>query len=235
MHILVAEDEKDILNLITEQLRMEGYTIYQAFSGLEAWNLFQKETIDLALLDVMMPGMDGLTLLRKIRETSEIPVIFLTARGEEMDKVSGLSLGADDYMVKPFSLAELSARVAVQLRHLKKIKRPDVKEDIIICGELCLDRLHGTLHKRGKLIELNAKEYLLLTYMMENQEIILTKRQMYQAVWEEEYIYDDNTVMVHLSHIRNKIEDNAKEPQYMITFRGVGYKLTDPIKSEHYE
>jgi len=228
VNILVAEDEKNILDLITEQLKMEGYTIYQASSGLKAWNIFQKETIDLALLDIMMPGMDGLTLLRKIRENSEIPVIFLTARGEEMDKVSGLSLGADDYMVKPFGLAELSARVAVQLRHLNKVKQPDSNVEILVCGELCLDKLHGILRKRGNEIELNAKEYLLLAYMMENQELIITKRQMYQAVWEDKYIYDDNTIMVHLSHIRNKIEENSKEPQYLITFRGVGYKLTHP-------
>lgn len=228
MNILVAEDEKDILNLITQQLKMEGYSIYSCASGLEAWRIFQEETIDLVLLDVMMPGMDGLTLLRKIRESRDTPVIFLTARGEEMDKVSALSLGADDYMVKPFSLAELSARVAVQLRHVKKLKQSNTKADILICGDLCLNKLHGLVQKKGKEIELNAKEYQLLAYMMENEGIILTKKQMYQAIWEDKYVYDDNTIMVHLSHIRNKIEDNPKEPQYLITFRGVGYKLKTP-------
>ncbi len=225
MNILVAEDEKDILNLIMEQLKLEGYTVFLADNGLEAWKIFTKESIDLAILDVMMPGIDGLTLLKKIREKSEIPVIFVTARGEEIDKVSGLLLGADDYIVKPFSLSELSARVSVQIRHLEKHAK-ERKDTILICGDLCLDKQKGMLIKRGKEIELNAKEYLLLVYLMENQGLIITKKQMYQAVWKEEYVYDDNTIMVHLSHIRNKIEDNPKEPNYLITFRGVGYKLT---------
>lgn len=224
MKILVADDETDILNLIKLHLSEEGYDVITATDGMTAFHLFEEGNVDMAILDIMMPGMDGLTFLRKIRETSQIPVIFITARGDEIDRVAGLSQGADDYLVKPFGLAELSARVAVQIRHLKREKQSQ-KTDIYQLGETQIDLIAGTVKRNGEDIALNAKEFLLLKYLIENRDKILTKKQIYEAVWGEEYLYDDNTIMVHLSKLRSKIEKNPKEPEYLITMKGIGYKL----------
>lgn len=233
--ILVAEDEKDIRDLIVEQLKIDGYSIYEAKDGIEALEIFKTKEIDLALLDVMMPKLDGFNLLRKIRLTSYVPVVFLTARGEEMDKVLGLELGADDYLLKPFSIAELRARITAQLRRTKVYSNENkIAAQNIKCGDLILDKDACCLYKKGKQIVLNAKEYLILNYLMESQGKVFTKKQLYQAVWEEDYFYDDNTIMVHISHIRNKIEDDPKNPKYLITIRGIGYKFAklEDVKHE---
>lgn len=231
MKILVAEDEKDIRQLIKTQLAAEGYEVLTAEDGMEALAMFQREQPDLALLDVMMPKMDGFTLLRKIRETSEMPVIFVTARGEEMERVCGLSLGADDYLVKPFGLAELSARVSVQLRHLKRREAFENQEKeehpLLICGDIVLDPVAGTVKKGERLLDFHAKEYLILKFLLEHKGQILTKKQIYQSIWEEDYMADENTVQVHLSHIRSQIENDPKHPEYLVTFRGIGYRLSE--------
>lgn len=229
MNILVAEDEKDIRNLLKLKLEEAGYDVFAAKDGLEAEEIIQKEEIHLAVLDVMMPRLDGFNLLRRIRETSSIPVIFLTARGDEMDKVLGLGLGADDYLVKPFSMAELLARVGAQLRRNHEYASPEkaVSSEIKI-GSLRLDKNGCCVYKNGVPVELNAKEFKLLCYLMENPERVFTKRQLYSAVWDEDVYYDDNTVMVHISHIRNKIEADPKNPQYIKTIRGIGYKFHKP-------
>ena len=225
--ILVAEDEEDIRNMIAEQLNMEKHQVITVGDGYAALQIFQKEKIDLAILDIMMPLMDGLTLLRKIREKSDMPVILVTARGEEMDRVAGLSMGADDYLVKPFSLAELSARVGVQLRHLQRNTRTaEAQEEWLECGKLRLNEIYSAAFLGEQELTLSAKEFLLLKYFMENKERVLTKKQIYQTVWQEEYVYDDNTIMVHISRLRNKIEDNSKQPKYLLTIKGIGYKLT---------
>ncbi len=186
----------------------------------------QNKAIDLAVLDVMMPRLDGFNLLRKIRQTSNIPVIFLTARGDEMDKILGLGIGADDYLVKPFSMAELLARVNAQLRRNLEYsnQKPPTGNKIEYAG-LCLYKDACCVYKDAALIELNAKEYLLLKYFMENPERVFTKKQLYRAVWDEDVFFDDNTIMVHISHIRNKIEADPKNPRYIKTIRGIGYKF----------
>lgn len=228
MKILIAEDEEDLRFIIGNQLREEGYEVYEAADGLEAMEIFKKEDINICLFDIMMPGLDGISLMRKIREVSNIPVIFLTARGYEADKVSGLLLGADDYIVKPFGMAELLARIAVQTRRIKGRNIPDDAENkIITCRDIEYDKRSGSIKKRGEELKLNAKEYLLLAYLLENKGMLLTKKQLYNAVWNEEYIYDANTVMVHISRLRNKLEDNPKQPEYVITCKGIGYKLTE--------
>jgi len=186
----------------------------------------QNKAIDLAVLDVMMPRLDGFNLLRKIRQTSNIPVIFLTARGDEMDKILGLGIGADDYLVKPFSMAELLARVNAQLRRNLEYsnQKPPTGNKIEYAG-LCLDQDACCVYKDAALIELNAKEYLLLKHFMENPERVFTKKQLYRAVWDEDVFFDDNTIMVHISHIRNKIEADPRNPHYIKTIRGIGYKF----------
>jgi len=235
MNILIAEDERDLLELLHDNISREGHTVFVADNGREAWEIFEKEPIDLCILDVMMPEIDGLELIQNIRKASEVPVIFLTARGDDTDKVLGLTLGADDYLVKPFSMSELKARIQVQVRHLQKNKREDnspLQQSVLKCGELSLHLNEAVCYKNNQVINLLAKEYLLLKMFMENIGHVYTKKQLYNAVWQEEYYYDDNTVMVHLSHLRNKIEDNPKNPIYLITIRGIGYKLVNPTQDQ---
>lgn len=228
MNILIAEDEQDISALLKINLQQEGYSVFIARDGLEALDILQKEEIDLAVLDVMMPKLDGFNLLRKIRETNNLPVIFLTARGEDMDKILGLGLGADDYLIKPFSMPELSARIAAQLRRYIDYSSPKQAAATIVFGDLMLDLNSYTVSKGDTIIALNAKEFKLLEFFMKNPERVFTKKQLYRAVWEEESYYDDNTIMVHISHIRNKIEADPKNSAYIVTIRGIGYKFQRP-------
>jgi len=226
MKILIADDEEDIRNLIKISLEENGYTVLTAQNGKEAWDILTAEDVQLAILDVMMPVMDGFNLLRKIREHSTIPVIFLTARTDDMDKVLGLGLGADDYIAKPFSVAELVARVGAQLRRSNEYLSPKGKTSAAITyGDLSIDKEKCCAYKDGEPIELGAKEYKLLLHFMEHPERVFTKRQLYQAVWDEEYYFDDNTIMVHISRVRNRIEDDPQRPKYLKTIRGIGYKL----------
>lgn len=218
MKILIAEDDKDLRKLLNEQLTGEGYTVIPAADGLQAYELFRSEAPDMALLDVMMPFMDGFSLLTKIRETSEMPVIFLTAKGDETDKVSGLRLGADDYLVKPWSMNELLARIEVQKRHIKQNTAA-----VTIAGDLKMDFTNGMIEKNGKPLSLNAKEYHILKYLSENAGRVVTKKQIYRAVWRDEYVYDDNTVMVQISHLRAKIDD--EEHKHIDTLVGIGYRF----------
>lgn len=226
MNILIADDENDIRNLVKISLEENGYTVLTAQDGKEAWDILSTHDVHLAILDVMMPVMDGFNLLCKIRQHSTLPVIFLTARTDDMDKVLGLGLGADDYIAKPFSIAELVARVGAQMRRNNEYLSPrGASTPCIVYGDLTLDKEKCCVFKNGEPIELGAKEYKLLLHFMEHPERVFTKRQLYQAVWDEEYLYDDNTIMVHISRIRSRIEDDPQRPGYLKTIRGIGYKL----------
>ena len=228
MTILIAEDENDIRNLLKISLAESGYAVVAAKDGKEAWEMMRTHPVDLAILDVMMPVLDGFNLLRKIREGSTIPVIFLTARTDDMDKILGLGLGADDYLSKPFSMAELLARVSAQLRRSNEYLLPKEKASaIIVYGDLSIDYDKCCAYKAGALIELGAKEFKLLLHFMKHPEKVFTKRQLYHAVWDEDFYYDDNTIMVHVSRLRSKIEDDPGKPRYLKTIRGIGYKLHD--------
>lgn len=229
MKVLVAEDEKDIRNLLKLHLEENGYTVFTAADGLEALAIFKNNSINLGIFDVMMPRLDGFNLLRKIRETSQIPVIFLTARGNEMDKVLGLGLGGDDYLVKPFSMAELIARVSAQLRrNYEYSDNNQMMKFHLNVGNLYLDEDGCCLYVDGVLVELSAKEYLILQFLMKNSDKVFTKKQLYRQVWEEELYYDDNTIMVHISRLRNKLEADPRNPEYIKTIRGIGYKFQLP-------
>ena len=230
MKILIAEDDKDLRKLLYEQLTGEGYQVAAAADGLEAYERFKSEAPDMALLDVMMPYLDGFSLLTKIRETSEMPVIFLTAKGDESDKVSGLRLGADDYLVKPWSMNELLARIEVQKRHIRQNTSTDVitenvevASDAVSAGNLRMDFTNGIIENNGKPVSLSAKEYHILKYLSENAGRVLTKKQIYQAVWQDEYMYDDNTIMVQISHLRSKIDDELHK--HIDTLVGIGYRF----------
>ncbi|MBV1757467.1 MAG: response regulator transcription factor [Dethiosulfatibacter sp.] len=224
MNILIAEDERDLRDLLKLNLEKENYNIICAKNGIEALDLFNKDSVDLGIFDVMMPELDGFNLLRKIRETSDVPVIMLTARDTDMDKLLGFGLGADDYLVKPFSMVELIARVGVWMRRQSNSNQSSPK--LLTIGELTINTDACSVYKNDEQISLNAKEYLLLKHFMENPERVFTKKQLYSAVWDEDYYYDDNTIMVHISHIRAKIETNTKKPVYLKTIKGIGYKLS---------
>jgi len=224
MNILIVEDEQDIRELLEIHLSKEGYKIFTAADGVQALNIFEEKDIDIALLDVMIPEINGFNVLKKIRESSEIPVIFITAREEESDKILGLGLGADDYVIKPFSPIEIIARVKAQLRRYYKYSNKTHKTGIVI-GELMLDKESCGIYKNNIEVALNPKEYRLLEFILENPGKVYTKKQLYEIVWKNSYYGDSNTIMVHISHIREKIEVDPKNPKYLKTIRGIGYKM----------
>ena len=226
--ILVVDDNKDIVFSVSELLKYEGYTIEKAYDGMEALDVLERKQIDLILLDVMMPRLNGLSTLMKIRETKQIPVIILSAKTEESDKVSGLIMGADDYISKPYNPGELIARVKAQLRRYKMWSGgvPKEDEDMIVNGGLVLDRRQRIAIAEGTQVRLTAKEYSILELLMEHIGQVFSAEQIYERVWKEDADYSvENTVMVHIRHIREKIEIDTKNPRYVKVVWGIGYKM----------
>lgn len=224
-NILIADDEKDIRNLLKITFAENNYNVFCAENGKDAISIVEKEKIDLIILDVMMPILDGFNFLHKIRERKILtPVIFLTAKDSEMDKILGLGLGADDYLSKPFSTNELLARTKAVLRR-SKTYNDNVNNDILEYYGLKINQNTCCVYLDNELIELGAKEYNLLLFFIKNPEVIFTKKQLYKAIWSDDIYYDDNTIMVHISRVRSKIETNSQKPKYLKTIRGLGYKL----------
>ena len=226
--ILVVDDNKDIVFSVSELLKYEGYTIEKAYDGMEALDVLERKQIDLILLDVMMPRLNGLSTLMKIRETKQIPVIILSAKTEESDKVSGLIMGADDYISKPYNPGELIARVKAQLRRYKMWSGgvPKEDEDLIVNGGLVLDRRQRIAIAEGTQVRLTAKEYSILELLMEHIGQVFSAEHIYERVWKEDADYRvENTVMVHIRHIREKIEIDTKNPRYVKVVWGIGYKM----------
>lgn len=228
-NILLAEDDEDIVKLIRLYLENDSFNIFWAKDGIEALELFRREKIDLALVDIMMPRMNGYELTKNIRSKSNIPIVILSAAHLDSDKILGLNLGADDYLVKPFNPLELIARINAQLRrfyHLGNANTSGTNEDgKIVVGDLTLDTHTLTLEKRGEPISLTATEYKILAMLMKSPGRVFTKMQIYEEVNGDYYVTDDNTMMVHISNLRDKIEDDAKNPRYIKTVRGLGYKI----------
>lgn len=225
MKILIAEDEEDIRRLLSLNMKKEGYEVVQCKDGMEALEEFKKQEIHLALLDIMMPNIDGITVMEEIRKTSVIPIIFITAMSTDSDKVLALGLGADDYIVKPINTIELTARVASQLRRCYKYINTKEECSKITLGELTLNKETFQVFKNKIKIDLNPKEFKILDLLMSNPGRVYTKKQIYEKVWDDHYYGDDNTLLVHFSHLREKIEDNPKCPKYLKTIRGIGYKV----------
>lgn len=228
--ILVAEDDKDILSLVKLYLESSGYRVLAAQDGEQAWELVQAEKIDLAVLDVMMPKMDGFALTQKIRETYNMPILLLTAKIEDTDKILGLNLGADDYMTKPFNPLEVVARVGANLRRFYKLNSTQCveKEPVLLTlGELELDTEKLILRKNGTEIVITPNEYKLLAFMMKSPGRVYTKSQLCEAVNGEYYDNYENAIMVHISHLRDKIEDDPRNPCYIKNVRGLGYKIEE--------
>lgn len=226
--ILIVDDNEEIVDSLGKLLRLEGYKILTARDGMEALDIFEKHKTDLILLDVMMPKLNGLSTLMKIRERSKTPVIILSARTEESDKVSGLILGADDYISKPYKAAELIARVKAQLRRYNTWggSGPKASEDIIVNGGLVLDVKQRIVIVEGKEERLTATEYKILELLMTHLGQVFPAEQIYEKVWQEESNFAvENTVMVHIRHIREKIEIDTKNPRYIKVVWGIGYKM----------
>lgn len=221
MNILVVDDEQDLRYLLEIELKRAGHQVVCAPDGLAALEQLKENVFDFVICDIMMPRLDGLNLLRQVRNFSMVPFMFLTARGEEMDKVLGFGLGADDYLVKPFAMAELLARVEAIGRRSVYTKQ----NKQIVIDKLVLDVDGCQITLDGKLLELNTKEYLLLKYLMEHPGHVFTKAQLYEAIWQQDAYFDDNTVMVHISHLRKLIEDQPRNPQYIQTVFGIGYRF----------
>ena len=226
-NILVCDDDKEIVDAIDIYLSQEGYHILKAYDGLQAIEIMKKEEVHLILLDIMMPNLDGIRATRKIRETSSVPIIMLSAKSEDVDKILGLNIGADDYITKPFNPLELIARVKSQLRRYTQLGNlaTEEKEAVYVCGGLVVNDDLKTVTVDGEPVKLTPIEYNILVLLIKNQGKVFSIEQIYENIWNEEAIGADNTVAVHILHIREKIEINPREPRYLKVVWGIGYKI----------
>lgn len=226
-NILVCDDDKEIVDAIDIYLSQEGYHILKAYDGLQAIEIMKKEEVHLILLDIMIPNLDGIRATRKIRETSSVPIIMLSAKSEDVDKILGLNIGADDYITKPFNPLELIARVKSQLRRYTQLGNlaTEEKEAVYVCGGLVVNDDLKTVTVDGEPVKLTPIEYNILVLLIKNQGKVFSIEQIYENIWNEEAIGADNTVAVHIRHIREKIEINPREPRYLKVVWGIGYKI----------
>lgn len=225
-NILVCDDEKDIVSALKIYLTSEGYKVYEAYNGEEALALIEKKEIHLVLMDVMMPVMDGITAVVKLREKSNVPVLMLTAKSEDTDKVLGLNIGADDYVTKPFNPVELQARVKSQLRRYMQLGGAAAHgSETLVIGGIELDDSTKEVTLDGELVALTPTEYDILKLLMENPGKVYSPAQIYAAVWNDNPYGTENTVAVHIRHLREKLEYNPAEPRYLKSVWGRGYKI----------
>lgn len=224
--ILVVDDEKDILDLLEIYLTNDGYNILKASDGLEALDVVSKQVVDLVILDVMMPKLDGIQTCLKIREQRNMPIIMLSAKSQDMDKIMGLSTGADDYMSKPFNPLELMARVKSQLRRYTRLNVPNTrKENEIEIDDLIINTTTHEVKVDGRDVKLTPREFAILDLLARNRGMVFSIERIYESVWGEAFFESDNTVMVHIRKIREKTEENPRQPKYIKTVWGVGYKI----------
>ena len=227
-NVLVCDDDREIVEAIEIYLSQEGYKVLKAYDGEEALKVLDREKVDLLIIDVMMPKLDGIRATLKIREESSIPIIILSAKTEDADKILGLNIGADDYVEKPYNPAELMARVKAHLRRYRAWggELPKENDDQIINGGLVLDKKQRIVLVEGEEVRLTATEYKILELLMEHPGQVFSSEQIYENVWQESANYTvENTVMVHIRHIREKIEIDAKKPRYVKVVWGIGYKM----------
>ena len=227
MNILVVDDEKPIADLIEIYLKNENYNIYKFYESKDILKTLENVKIDLAILDVMMPDIDGFSLCKKIREKYNFPIIFVTAKIEELDKINGFTFGADDYITKPFQPLELVARVKAQIRRYTKYNQKKLdEEDIIDFRNIIINKKTHEFYFNEKKIELTPIEFSIMWYLCLNRGNVVKTEDLFKEVWQEKYYENDNnTVMVHIRHLREKMHDNSKNSKYIITVWGVGYKI----------
>ena len=227
--ILVVDDEKEIADLIEVYLKNDGYTVYKYYNGIDALKCINEQDLDLAILDVMLPGIDGFHICRKIREKYYYPVIMLTAKVEDGDKIMGLTIGADDYITKPFNPLEVAARVKTQLRRNKRYNNfADNKEDKTNEYDIRGLLINKDKHKvflYEKELQLTPIEFSILWYLCEHQGMVVSSEELFEAVWGEQYIDNNNTVMAHIGRLREKLNEPAKKPKFIKTVWGVGYTI----------
>ncbi|OJE34245.1 DNA-binding response regulator [Bacillus proteolyticus] len=224
-HILLVEDDISIQEMVETYLVKEGFHVTIASDGEEGVNAFLKGSFDLIILDIMMPKLDGLEVVRIIREKSAVPILMMSAKDTDVDKAVGLGLGADDYICKPFSMIELVARVKAAIRRSTKYSAVESKGEAIQIGDLIIDPINFTVEKKGRQLKLTLKEFEILKLFVKNQNRVFTKAQIYTLVWNEEYYGDDNVINVHMRRLREKIESDPSNPEYIKTLWGIGYKL----------
>ncbi|UKS24238.1 response regulator transcription factor [Paenibacillus sp. HWE-109] len=224
--ILLVDDEKEIIDMLAIYLKNEGYQLLRASDGMEALQVLQKEEVDLIVLDIMMPKMDGIEACFKIREQKNMPIIMLSAKSQDMDKIWGLSSGADDYMSKPFNPLELIARIKSQLRRYTRLNVPHVNKDHELeVDDLTINTQTHEVKLEGKEIKLTPREFAILELLVRNRGMVWSSEKLYETIWKEAYYDSDNTVMVHIRKIREKIETNPRSPRFIKTVWGVGYKV----------
>ena len=223
-NILVCDDDKDIVEAISIYLEQEGYTVIKAYDGVEAINVLRSQPVDLLIIDIMMPKLDGIQAMIKIRERSNVPVILLTAKGEDSDKVLGLTVGADDYITKPFNPIEVSARVKSQLRRYMQLGGGTVRPDVIRVGGIELDDKEKRVMLDGEPVALTPTEYEILKLLIQNPGQVFSPKEIYTRIWNDLPLGSENTVAVHIRHLREKLEINPAEPRYLKVVWGQGYK-----------
>ncbi len=229
--VLVVDDEQSIVTLLQYNLQQSGFEVVTAYDGEEGLEKIFSEKPDIVVLDLMLPKMDGVEVCKSVRnEKNQVPILMLTAKDDEFDKVLGLELGADDYMTKPFSPREVIARIKAILRRTNTIKTVEDEKDNkeIIIGKIKVLPEHFEAYRNDELLDLTPKEFELLIYLIERQGRVITREHMLNSVWNYEFAGDSRIVDVHISHLREKLEDNPKQPQYIKTVRGLGYKLESP-------
>lgn len=226
--ILIVEDDKEIRQGVEIFLKGQGYRVLQAENGLEGLKVLEQETVDLAIVDVMMPRMDGITMVIKLREKYEFPVIFLSAKSEEVDKIMGLNMGADDYITKPFRPLEMVARVKAQLRRCKKYNCTGQEEDLLVRGGLTLNVRTHQCTLGGKDLKLTPTEFSVLEILCRKKGSVVSSEELFHAIWKDEYYSrKNNTITVHIRHLREKMGDSIDHPRYIKTVWGCGYKIEE--------
>ena len=226
MNILVCDDDREIVDAIEIYLNQEGYRVLKAYDGEQALEVLKTESVQLVIIDIMMPKLDGIRATIKIRESNSVPVIFLSAKSEDTDKILGLNVGADDYVTKPFNPLELVARVKSNLRRYTSLGSLNVTNNaLFVAGGLCMNDDTKEVTVDGEPVKLTPIEYNILLLLVKNQGRVFSINQIYESIWNEDAIGADNTVAVHIRHIREKIEINPKEPRYLKVVWGVGYKI----------
>ncbi len=229
-NILICDDDRDIVNALKIYLYDPQYRLLEAFDGAEALAVMEREEIHLVLMDVMMPKMDGICAMVEIRKKSNVPVILLTAKSEDRDKILGLDVGADDYITKPFNPAEVLARVRSQLRRYMLLGSGNLRSSLLRVGGIELDDEAKTVTRDGVLLSLTPTEYEILRFLMQNKGRVYSPKEIYRAIWQEAQSGTDNSIAVHIRHIREKIEINPAEPRYLKAVWGHGYVMEDKRK-----
>lgn len=225
-HILLVEDDELISEMVEKYLITEGFSVTSASNGEEALHKCLSTSFDLMILDIMMPRLDGLEVLKIIREKNALPILIMSAKDSDVDKAIGLGLGADDYIAKPFSMLELSARVKSAIRRATTYSSLiDNMQDILIIGDLTIDIMNFSVMKNQQTVKLTSKEFAILKLFATNRQRVFTKQQIYQMIWNDEYYGDENIINVHIRRLREKIEDDPSNPQYIKTLWGIGYKF----------